>query len=148
MIEKLQNKMHTDIPLTKAMGVTVEDYQSQQLILSAPLAPNINHRKSAFGGSIASLATLACWGLLWAELKHQKITARLVIQSGSTQYFKPIQSTFQAICCIDDNAAYKKFSLQLERNDLARIKLSAQVISDDTIVAEFTGQFVAKRVEK
>ena len=51
--------LHTHIPISKAMGVEVVERSEAAITLSAPFAPNINHQGTVFGGSIASVATLA-----------------------------------------------------------------------------------------
>ena len=58
-LNQLRNVLHEEIPLTKAMGVEVNSYDGHCLVLSAPLDPNTNHKDTAFGGSLYSLAVLA-----------------------------------------------------------------------------------------
>ncbi len=41
---ELQTYLHQHIPLYQAMQVTVVEASLQQVVLSAPLAPTINHR--------------------------------------------------------------------------------------------------------
>ena len=48
---RLQQTLHDDIPLTREMGLTVAAWDGRQLRLAAPLAPNLNHKCTAFGGS-------------------------------------------------------------------------------------------------
>ena len=50
--------LHEQIPLTKAMEVTLESYDGSQLVVTAPLEPNYNHLGTAFGGSLSALTTL------------------------------------------------------------------------------------------
>ena len=65
---EIEQFLHAKIPLTAAMGVRVESYDAQQLILTAPLDANHNHLGTAFGGSLAALLILSGYGLLWLEL--------------------------------------------------------------------------------
>ena len=58
----LEHELLSQIPLTRAMQLRVVDYDGSTLRLAAPLAPNVNDKGCAFGGSLASLLTLACWG--------------------------------------------------------------------------------------
>lgn len=58
---KLQQYLHDHIPLSKAMQITVERISPESVTLSAPLAPNINHRDTLFGGSASTAAILAAW---------------------------------------------------------------------------------------
>ena len=56
--ESLEAYIHRQIPITAAMGVQVIEATADRVELSTPLAPNINHRETVFGGSAAAVATL------------------------------------------------------------------------------------------
>src|SRR5699024_9824089 len=57
----LETRMRNDIPLTRAIDLRVRHADADTLILAAPLAPNINDKGCAFGGSLVSLMTIAGW---------------------------------------------------------------------------------------
>jgi len=42
---ELERYLHEHIPLSRAMQVSVVSVQPESVVLSAPLAPNINHRE-------------------------------------------------------------------------------------------------------
>ncbi|TFG38857.1 MAG: thioesterase, partial [Candidatus Aminicenantes bacterium] len=58
------------MPITKALGLRVIGRDGTDLIFSAPLAPNINHKGTAFAGSLNATATLAGWGTIWLLLRE------------------------------------------------------------------------------
>ncbi len=129
------------IPLYCAMEAAVERAGADSVALVAPLAPNTNHQSTAFGGSVASLATLACWGWLWVLLRDAGIDARLVVARSEIDYLKPVTTTLHAQC---DAAATRAFLDGLARKGRARIELEAVVTDDAGVVcARFTGRFVA-----
>ena len=51
--ETLQDFLHTHIPATALLGLSVLETTAEQTVLFAPHAPNRNHKNTAFGGSIA-----------------------------------------------------------------------------------------------
>ena len=57
----LEAFLHAKIPLTKAMGLRAIETGPRQIVLEAPLEPNINHLGSVFGGTLHALPTLACY---------------------------------------------------------------------------------------
>ena len=59
----IEHYLHAHIPLSLAMGVKVLSSSREAVRLSAPLAPNINHRATVFGGSASAVALLAAWAL-------------------------------------------------------------------------------------
>ena len=62
------------------MQVTVLEASLQQVVLTAPLAPNINHRETVFGGSASAVTILAAWSMLHLGLAAEGLGSRLVIQ--------------------------------------------------------------------
>lgn len=59
----LEQYLHEHIPLSRAMGVEVQEADWNGVTLRAPLAPNNNHRETVFGGSASAVAILAAWAL-------------------------------------------------------------------------------------
>lgn len=76
--------LHTKIPITQAMGVRVEVFDENHLVLTAPLDLNHNHLGTAFGGSLAAVATLAGYAFLWLALEDRD--AHVVIAESSLVY--------------------------------------------------------------
>ena len=48
----LEELLHHDIPLTRALGLRVEQWENHELRVKVPLQENINHKSSMFGGSL------------------------------------------------------------------------------------------------
>src|SRR5262249_15559514 len=96
--QALQETLVHEIPLTQHLELRVIDYNERGLTLGAPLAANINHKRTAFAGSLNSVVTLAGWGLLWLVLQELKIAARVVIQDSSCSYLRPVSNDFSAFC--------------------------------------------------
>ncbi len=146
LIDILQQKLLHDIPLTQYMGIRVSHYCNNELHINASLEKNINHRQTAFGGSISSLATLAGWGIVYLKFQELNIKAGIVIQQGNTNYLLPITNDFTAVCKIDSLADFDKFITTLKRKGVARIKLNVSVMCNAQLAAEFSGVFVAKMI--
>ncbi len=52
MEKKLRGILKKAIPLTKAMGVTIDKHDDRQLSIHAPFASKFNHPGTAFSGSL------------------------------------------------------------------------------------------------
>ena len=124
------------------MGVRVTAATPELVQLAAPLAPNVNHSATIFGGSAAALATLAAWGLLHLRVEDAGIRAQLVIQRSSMEYEQPIPGDFEAICRFGDETAWERFRATLMRRGRARLTLAAHLLYDARRVATFEGDFV------
>jgi thioesterase domain-containing protein len=143
LLEATERFFHGQIPLTRAMGVRVEAYDGRQLVLSAPLEMNHNHLGTAFGGSLAALATLAGYGLLWLELGSRD--AHIVIRRSELDYRRPVTGPPRAICRRPDDAVVAEFKTRFGKTGKARIRLHVTVEEEGRVCMAFEGTFVAVR---
>ncbi len=139
----LERYLHETIPLTVAMGVGVRAEDPECVVLTAPLSPNINHKQTAFGGSVAALATLAAWSL--AQLRAwdagQGIT--LVIRDSRLEYLHPVTGDLVAVCEFADEAAWQRALAQLRKRGRARLELASRLeTAAGETAARFHGTFV------
>lgn len=125
------------------MQVCVVDVSETRLVLSAPLPPNVNHRETAFGGSVSAMAILSAWSLLHTRLRASGIEAQLVIQRNTVHYDLPIAGTFTATASLPGAAAWEAFLRTFARRGKARIAVPAVLECAGEVVARFEGQFVA-----
>jgi thioesterase domain-containing protein len=139
----LERYLHEHIPLSKAMQVSVTSVQSDGVTLRAPLAPNINHRDTVFGGSASAVAILAGWSLLHARLASVGLSSRLVIQRNTMEYDHPIADAFTARSFLQSPASWEKFVVMLKRRGRARITVACVLECDGTIAGRLEGEFVA-----
>ena len=140
--KRLEAYLHNHIPLVRHMQLRVENWNDSGLTLGAPLLPNINHEGTAFGGSLESLAMLACWGLVWLLLENEP-TLHIVVAESSMRFLRPVSSTLNAHCAIPDESTRRNFFAMRHRRHKARIKLQARIVQENVLYTEFSGQFVA-----
>lgn len=143
-IEALQQTFAQDIPITKHIGITIEQYNREGLVLKAPLAGNTNPSGTAFAGSINSLTTLTGWGMLWLLLKELNLNGYGVIQQSQTAYLHPVTTDFSALCRRPEEDDINKFSQILQKRGKARLEVSVEVRQGDEVAVEFTGRYVVR----
>ncbi len=139
---EIEQYLHRHIPLAAAMGVRVKVAMPGRVELTAPLAPNINHHETVFGGSASALATLSAWTLVHLGLRQAEVDATAVIQRNVMSYEEPIHGDFSAVCTLIDDGAWQRFVKTLERRGRARITMNAQLLFGGRQVASFEGDFV------
>ena len=144
---ELEAYLHGYIPLSAAMQVSVDAVDVDGVTLRAPLAPNINHRDTVFGGSASAVAILAAWSLLQTRMLGEGIAARLVIQSNTMDYALPILGEFTARSSLEQPEHWSRFTRTLARMGRARTRVTAVLESDGQVVGRLTGEFVALIVE-
>jgi thioesterase domain-containing protein len=142
-LQQLERTLHAEIPLTRAMEIRVLRFDARGLTLGAALAPNLNHKKTAFGGSLNSLATLACWGLIQLLVRDAGRPITVVIQESSVQYAAPVTHDMQAHCPLPPASEAERFLHMLERKGRARLELEATIEADAKVAVRFRGRFVA-----
>jgi len=138
----LQQTFNEEIPLTKAIGIQVVEYTGSSLTLSAPLANNTNHKRTAFGGSLYSVAILAGWGLIYLRLRALGLAGNIVIQESHVRYIHPVSDDIAVTCHIESEAYFQKFINFFNRRDIARISLVSLIEQNSTIALEFEGNYV------
>lgn len=140
---ELQQYLHRHIPISSAMGIAVTSASADEVELRAALAPNLNHRSTAFGGSVASLAVLAGWSLLRIGLDGVTPTPQIVIQRSTMEYLAPIRSDYDAICRRPSHDDWQRFTQAFERRGRGRLKLRVDVSCAGEPAGQLTGEFVA-----
>lgn len=144
-IKALQSKLNEEIPLTRAMGLVVKSLTNDSVCLTAPLANNINHKSTAFGGSLYSIAVLAGWSLIYSQLQDRKLEGHIVIQESDIKYIKPVITDIEAVCRIESPALMEKFILTYLKKDMARIMLNTSIRQGNTESVRFQGKYVVHR---
>jgi len=127
------------------MHVSVVEASPEQVVLSAPLAPNINHQSTVFGGSAASLATLAAWSLLHIKLQAEGLPSTVVVQRSGMSYDKAIDGDFTARASAPPHEIWHPFKAMLQRKGRARINTVAFLFQNEQVAGRLEGDFVALR---
>ena len=134
--------LHEQIPITRAMGLRVVANDENGCTVEAPVALNSNHLRTAFGGSVNAVATLAAYGFLWLELNDA--AAHVVVAESSIRFLRPVRETIRATCLRPDANTLAAFRNQFAAKLKARITLRVNVTEVGETAAAFEGQFVAR----
>ncbi len=143
----LERYLHAHIPLSQAMAVAVHSASEDGVVLEAPLAPNINHRDTLFGGSASAVAILAAWTLIYVRLRAAGIEGRIVIHANRMRYDKPVDGDFSARAQAPHDGAWRRVLAALKRRRMARLVVHAALDCRGTRACEFEGEFVILPME-
>ena len=141
-LRQAEEFFHQQIPITRAMGVRVVAHDEKGFVVEAPVALNSNHLRTAFGGSINAVATLAAYGLLWLELNEPAL--HVVVAESSIRFLRPVRETIRAICPRPDREVWKAFRVRLAEKGKAHIILRVNVAEEGQAAAAFEGTFVVR----
>ena len=135
--------LHQQIPITRAMGVRVVARDEHQFIVEAPVALNSNHLRTALGGSINAVATLAGYGWLWLGLRDHAV--HVVVAESSIRFLRPVRETIRATCLRPNHDEWTAFQTRFVEKGKAHITVRVNVVEEGQTAAEFEGIFVARR---
>ncbi|MBC7370846.1 MAG: YiiD C-terminal domain-containing protein [Bdellovibrionaceae bacterium] len=143
--QELLAKLNRDIPVSKFLGFEFVEATPNRVEIRARLNENINHKGTAFGGSLYTLSVLAAYSLVYLGVECEKIkTNNLVIQKGDIQYMKPVTSDFDIICEFNGVEAYQKFYEDLARWKKVREVIKVRVYCQGVLCAKLDGVFVVQ----
>ena len=148
LVHDLETELLSTIPLTRTMQIRVLDYDGNALRLAAPLDPNIKDKGCAFGGSLASLMTLACWGLARTALVEGGHVADVYVQDSHIEYLAPIWTELVATATPGTGKSLADFVAMYHARGKARISLTARVDNLGQEAARLSARFVAKKREE
>ncbi len=133
------------IPLTGFMGVRVAAYNGQELRLEAPFEPNRNHKGTAFGGSIAALATVTGWVCADLLLREHGLNADLVVYRSELRYRLPLtDKVLTSRCRMPDPADLGRFLRDFDHNGRASLELKVDLLRKGRAAVLFSGEYVAR----
>ena len=134
------------MPPVAAMAIRSESFDGQELRLHAPLAANVNDKDCAFGGSLASVMTLAGWGWLMLQSARAGCAAEVYVADSQIRYLAPLYGDLRATARLAEGQDWAATLRCLAERGRARIAMQAQVVAGDgTQVATLAARFALKR---
>jgi thioesterase domain-containing protein len=115
------------MPPVAALGVRVARADGERVVLEAPLARNVNDKACAFGGSLASLLTLAGWGALESALHARGLDVDVYVADSALKYLAPLYADLVAEAAVPDAAALDALVAKLAQRGRGGIVLDAVV---------------------
>jgi len=143
-LNRFEAECRQDIPLLTAMHLSFVSFEDLALTMDAPLAPNINNKGTAFGGSIASICLFAGWAVATLAFKDNDIhNTEIVVFKTDVTFERPARGHLTAKAVINPG----DFSLCLSRlkaGDTGRIRLDIDIelFHDDERCATMRGIYV------
>ncbi len=139
--EKLTEFVQQYLPTAVHMEISIQDYDSQQLTLHAPLAPSINDKGTAFGGSIYVVAVMACWGMVYLRCVEEGLEPDIVVAKADIEYLKPVTGDIVAQSVSAPEADWQLFFSHFAERGKAKMELCSEVVINGEVAARFRGLY-------
>ena len=139
----LTHTLTDQIPLGHAMQLSITELSENQICLSAPLAPNVNDKGTAFGGALVSMMILAGWSLPRLLLRRHGLKAELVIGRCEVRFLKPVHCDFQARCRWPEAEAIDAFVHRVQTTGKGKIELMPEIVAGQELSARLNARYAA-----
>lgn len=145
-IAQALERLYTDIPLARALGLDIVHHGPDRVELTAPFEPNRNGHGTLFGGSAVSIALIAGWLLVHGWVETADIDADVVIHHLDARFDTPIDEDARAVADTPPPRARERFEKTLTRRGRARIDVPIRVGGiGGSRATELVGRYVALR---
>jgi len=132
------------MPPVAAMQVEIAGYDGHRLQLRAPLALHVNDKGCAFGGSLASMMTLASWGLVSLHVEAAGLQAEVFVADSQIRYLAPLFGDLEVQAELAPESNWPGFIATLRERGRARTGVVARaLLPDGGVATEFTARYVA-----
>ena len=135
---------YQSMPPVALMQLSIAGYDGRRLQLHAPLSVHVNDKGCAFGGSLASMMTLASWGVVSLLVERAGLKADIYVADSQIRYLAPLFADLDVVAEPADGASPEDFIDTLRTRGRARIGLVAQTrLPDGGLATDFTARYVA-----
>ena len=141
---ELEAEILERIPLARAMQLALTRYTGGELEMAAPLAPNINDKGCAFGGSMASLMTVAGWGLIVLNLRTRGIDCDVYVGDSRLRYHEPVWGELRGVARFSEAGALDALLDRLRERGKGRADVTCEIAGEHLPAATLEARFVAK----
>ncbi|MES2404786.1 MAG: YiiD C-terminal domain-containing protein, partial [Pseudomonadota bacterium] len=133
-----------NIPLADAMNLKVRRYTGDLLEMTAPLTPNVNDKGCAFGGSMASLLTLAGWGLIELGLSAQDLECDIYVGDSHLRYHEPVWSELRGAARFAEPDSLARLAFALRGRGKGYAEVVCEIAGVRRAAVTLTARFFAK----
>lgn len=142
LAKELDAFLNEHLPLARAAGIEIDGYDGHCLQVSAPLALNINDKRTAFGGSLYNLCVIAAWGMTDLKAKELNLSGDIVVAKGEINYLRPLRSRLVAQAFAPDQAMLEKAQHSYAARGKAVFSIHVEVRDEQQqLCVEFTGKY-------
>lgn len=148
-VVRLEHELRRDIPLARMMDVRVAAWDGESITLTAPAGPNINDKGCAFGGSLASLLTIAGWAFASLNMRGRGLGGDVYVQDSQIRYLAPVFGELRATARLAHGESLEVFFSTLAARGRARLGIQAEVAgSEGQSGTTMQGRYVAFNAAK
>ena len=126
-LPSFEAECRADIPLLDAMQLSFAGYDNLSLWMEAPLAPNINNKGTAFGGSIASICLFGGWAVATLGFQDAGIdNTEIVVYTSKMTFERPARGLLRVRAWVE-HGDFQACLERLQAGNTERIRFDVHV---------------------
>ncbi len=142
--KRLEIELRRDIPLARMMDIRVASWDGDSVTLVAPPEPNVNDKGCAFGGSLASLMTIAGWALIRLAMDERGIRGDVYVQDSQIRYLAPVFGELRATARLVEGESFDTYFNTLSTRGKARLGATVEIAgAQDAVGSSLSARYVA-----
>ena len=139
--KKFEKFMHEQAPMTKYLNFKVEKFDVGIVKISAPFAADMDHKPTAFVGSINALTSVCGWAMVFMIIKEYNENPHITLLKSSVDYLLPINKDFSATCETVDGKKVDKFIKSYSKWGKSQVEVEVVVYTPIGAAAKFKGVY-------
>lgn len=145
MLKDLENKLHSQIPMTKLIKLHIKAIDDEKLITTAPLDININDKGTGFAGSLSTIVTISAWSACFLKIEELAYkNSMIAIIKSDTAYKAPVTKDIYCETILPSKEQLNLVEEKLKQKGSASLKIKSSIIEDKKVCVKFEGIYVIK----
>jgi len=146
-MQDLVDYLRQHVPLTRHIDIHAGRINQQWFELCAPLTPNLNDKRTAFGGTLATLCTLSGWCVASLLCREASLKVDIAVTDSHIRYRLPVTSDpIAARAFFPKVAEADNFIKHLNAHGAARLSLRAELRTANKTAVSFEGEYYARLI--
>ncbi len=144
-LNKLEEKLYTQIPLTKLMQLKLISIDENTLNTSAPLDININDKGTGFAGSLLTTCTISAWSVVYLTCEQLGFNPPIIaIVKNESTFNNPVTKDIRCKSFFPSKEQIQILKNKLDTKKSGSILIKSQIIENGKICLDFEGIYVIK----
>lgn len=130
------------LPITEYLHMRSYDYDGDSFALAIDLAPSLNDKLTAFGGSLYCVSVMCGWGMTYLQCRQRGINPNMVVAHAEIDYLAPVaDEVIVARCHHPDTGHWDAFADDVLQRGRAKTTVAATITSAGKQAVTFQGTY-------
>lgn len=130
------------LPITQYLNMRSYEYDGSSFALAIDLAPSLNDKLTAFGGSLYCVSVMCGWGMTYLQCRQRGINPNMVVAHAEIDYLAPVDDEIiVARCHHPDSQHWDAFVDGVRKRGRAKTTVAATIDCGGSPAVRFSGTY-------